>query len=415
MCTSTISGRLYYIIIEAIYFLRMVITPMVMMAGGYEAVIGINTYLNNIDSAIFLMSIENVIVFLFLSIISKKEKRYLFKKINSTSYSRPTFRLSLGIAFLAIVIISIIRMDSSIVKATFLFILDTDNTYYALSDSDTGMGTLSMYVEILGSLFKMMQIILPPFLLYFISKIRFYPIKICMTILLLFVICMYATEDRMDAVLAGLAFLMTARDSFDDTFRKIANVLLIGLVCIGIIGVSIKGGVASNGGLLNPRTSSTFASYFSGVPTVAAGLDFVEQEGAFQFYRLVPDAVSKIPYASYLINMFFGIPILNSNQLFNIYLTGEMGYSTGQILPTTILGCRYFGYLFFPIFPIVLILLSRYYCIQISRQNNIIIRNLYYWITISVAISPVLVSGLLIVAKLSWFYITLFFIKSLSK
>ena len=411
--TNTVGGQLYHVIVVAVYFVRMVITPAIMMAGEYESVIPPNLIASNADIAILLMCLENFFVFVFLSYLSKKDISFFSEDLqNKPHYDRPSFKLFIGITALVVLMIVIIRMDSSITKAVFLNILDTDDTYYALSDTDSGVGTLSMFVELLSALFKVVQIILPPFLLFFIAKIRLRVIRMSLIMALLILVCLYATEDRIDAILAGFALLMTSRDSLDKVFKKTSIALIVLLILISVLGVSIKG---HSEALISPEASSTFASYFSGVPTVAAGLDFVGREGTFRIYQVVPDFVSKIPFASYAIKLFLGISVFNSNQLFNQYLIGMMGYGTGQILPTTIVGCRYFGYPLYFIFPLLLILLARYYCKKIYFQNNIVIRNLYYWITISVALSPVVMSGLLIVGKLSWFYISLIFVKFLSR
>ena len=120
---------------------------------------------------------------------------------------------------------------------------------------------------------------------------------------------------------------------------------------------------------------------------------------------IFPDAVSKIPYFTYIVNMISGINIVNSNQLMNSYISGVLGRGYAQIMPSIALGYEYFSFIFAPILIVLFIKLSLYFERNIKAQKNIVRRNLYYWITICVASSPVISSVLLITAKISWFVI----------
>lgn len=407
---------LYSLIIQSIYFLRMAVTPLVMWAGDFASIIDPSVYMYSITNALWLMGYENFVVFFFLAYISEKDFIPEPEVIPKERF-RPTKKLKLGVIGLCFAILLILVSDPTIGKHVFLFLLDIGNTYYALSSSDTGIGTLSMFVELLGVLFKMVQIILPPLLLYYILKMRGQKTRIRISVLLLIIICLFATEDRIDALLAGLAFLMTMREYLGSRFKK-TSLKILGVVCIiCFVGLAIKGGALSKEATdSNQKTSATIAAYFSGVPTVATGLEYAtNNDQAIFFLQIVPDIISKIPFAAYILKLTMGISIVNSNQMFNDYIGTRLGYGLGQILPTTVVGYEYFGFILAPLFPCLLIALARYYWKRIYIQENIICRNLYFWITISVSLCPVVMSGLLIVGKISWFYISLWFVKSLNK
>lgn len=413
--TNNVGGPLYKVIVECVYFLRMVVTPSVMMTGGYASVIRMDIFKDSINVAISLMCFENIVVFVFLLYLSLKDKISKPRRWDNCRY-KPTRKLIIGTLALVVFILFILRLDESVGKAMFLFLLDTDNSYYALSEVTSGLGSLSMYVELLSAVFKIVQIILPPLLLYYILKIHSRLLRIILSLFVLVLVCLYATEDRIDALLAGFAFLMTMRDSLGKKFRQRSILLIaaIGVVCF--VGLAIKGGAFSSERVVsNSKTSSTIAAYFSGIPTVATGIDFVFEEGSFRIFQIIPDFISKIPFAAYVIDLLAGIKLVNSNQMFNNYISSNLGYGLGQILPTSVVGCRYFGYVFAPLFPCLLIVFARNLCRKTGQQNNLILRNLYYWITISVSLCPVVMSGLLIVGKLSWFYISLIFVKTLNR
>lgn len=406
---------LYSLIIILVYYIRMVATPILMLVGNFYSIIDSSLFQNSLDISIILTCYENVFVFFFLAYISQNdfsEKKSFF--IKREKIVKPTRKLKFGILFLILCVICILLKDPSIILHAFLNILDTENTYFALSDPTKGVGSLNMYVQILGALFKMIQIILPPFLLYYILKIRSYYIKVFVSIVLTLFICLISTEDRIDALLAALAFVLTMQTVFGSKFRKqsVAFLSIITIVCF--LGLLIKG--ESRGGYSGfEGASSTIAAYFSGLPTVATGLEFYENTNSLYIFQIVPDILSKIPFLPYFINYFFDIDFQNTNQLFNDYITNSLGYGLAQILPTTAVGVNYFGVLLAPTYPCIFVMLARYYWKKSFGQRDMIIRNIYIWITISIALCPVVMSGLLIVGKISWFYISYGFVKILNK
>ena len=132
-------------------------------------------------------------------------------------------------------------------------------------------------------------------------------------------------------------------------------------------------------------------------------------------FHIFPDSVSKIPYLTYVVKLLTGITITNSNQLLNYYISGIVGRSFGQILPSIAVGYEYFGFIFAPVLPALFLKLALYFERNIKMQNDIVRRNLYYWITICVASSPIISSVLLITAKISWFAIAMIMMAVLKK
>lgn len=409
---KTITGT----IIIIIYYIRLVVTPFIMALGQYSSIIDEEVYRSRANSAIVLMAYEVFLVFLFLtSFIQKMNRIYGKTNIKNDDLlleykNRPSRALWVIVGLMVLFIVYLIQSDPTIWKANFLLLIDVNQTYYAFSNADTGIGTLSMYVELMNSVFKLIQVILPPMLLYIVARRNIdRRVKYFIAFILFSFVVVIATEDRIDAIFAGIALLFTIRDVFGTKFRHKFSILLVIIGATALFGLAIKSGVASNEGNGSglKGLSSMFVAYFSGIPTVAVGMNMADALPGLNFLHVFPDAVSKIPYFTYIISMFTGVNIVNSNQLMNNYIHEVLGRGYAQIMPSIALGYEYVGFFFAPVLVIIFIKLALYFERQIKVQKNIVRRNLYYWITICVASSPVISSVLLITAKISWFMIAM--------
>lgn len=402
-------------IVILIYYARLVITPFVMAIGNYETIISEKIYSSNASYAVFLMVYETFVVFLLLTSFLQKSygifSEMVYPKENEMLEveHKPGGGLCLVVGLLCIFIIGMIIFDPSIWKANFLLLIDVNQSYYAYSSSETGIGSLSMFVELMNSAFKLVQVMLPPMLLYFIARRKGYIFRNVAAFVIFISVVIVATEDRIDAIFAGIAFLYTIRDAYGKAFKGKFRQWLIIIVAAALLGLAIKSGTVSSGnnGTDFGSASSMLAAYFSGIPTVAAGIGFADSLEGLNIFHIFPDMISKIPYFTYALSLFTGIDITNSNQLFNNYISGALGRGYGQILPSIAVGYEYFGFILAPVLPALFLKLALYFERNIKMQKNIIRRNLYYWITICVAASPVISSVLLITAKLSWFLIAM--------
>lgn len=405
------------------YFARMVITPLFMSLGNYESVISESTFSINAPMAIVLMAYETMFVFLLLTIFIQKSNclsnkmQYPEEGVLLEKTTKPSLALWFIIAGMSTFIVSLIVMDPTIWKANFLLLIDINQTYHALSSANTGIGTLSMYVELMNSMFKLIQVMLPPMLLYYIARRKGNLTKYTTVFALFLLVVIVATDDRIDAIFAGIAFLFTVKDTFGVKFRHRFSRWLLIIFVAGLFGLSIKSGVVTSGSndadLRN--ASKMLVAYFSGVPTVAAGIGMAQSLGGINLFRIIPDAVSKVPYFAYAVNLFTGVTITNSNQLLNNYITNIVGRGFGQILPSIAVGYEYVGFVLAPLIPAIFLKLALYFERNIKKQGDIVRRNLYYWITICVASSPVISSVLLITAKLAWFMIAIVIMAFLQK
>ncbi len=405
------------IIVLGVYYIRMVISPLVMCLGSYNSVFGNSQYVSDFGLAIVMVCIEYMVVSMYLPItVSKnliqtgvldysvsKERRI------SLTETRPRQLLWVLIIGMSLFIIYVIRIDQTVLKSTFVFLLDTKREYVALSDLRSGIGTLSMFIELLSASFKILQVLLPPMLLWYVIRSKMnISIKYLITFAMFCLVSTIGTENRIDSIFAGLALLITVKATFGESFRGRFKWWLIGIMAVGLVGLSLKTGVGnntSNQGVNDFESiSSMILAYFSGIPTVAAGLNMVHSTPGANILHIFPDILNRIPFMGYALNLLFGISLIDSNQMFNHFISANWGRNYGQILPTTAVGYEYL-FILFPVVPCIMVNLA----VQLEKkariQTDIVRTNLFNWITICVAASPVVASSLLMVNKISWFII----------
>lgn len=413
-----IFDHLFSSIVYICYFIRMVVTPIAMAYGGFYTIIPSHHFQYSIPLAIILICIENIVVFVYLkkqllnTNMSHNLIEHVFTKDNLIS---PSILYSLLILLIAGACIAIVGLDPSISKHVIVSLIEEKNEYFALSDTNTGIGTLSMFVQILSFLIKIVQITLPPLLLYYICKMRGKLIRYALILSLFFVLCIYGTEDRIFSLIAGASFFLTVTATLNTKeVKSLGTVFGVLFLLIAFGGLYLKSNHGTDDSAAQ-TASMSLCAYFSGLPTVAVGLDYVLENGYIHLFDFFTDAIAKIPFAQYAINMFYKVNWVNTNSAFNEYITRLVGYNIGQIFPTSCLGMWYFSILLFPIYPCMLVRLARYYNEKISTSSNIFEHSCYCWITLCVSMSPVVFSGLLLVPRLAIFYIVIVIIRIFNK
>lgn len=412
-----LSNSITCIVVYLLYYLRMVITPFIMVLGSYQTVIDARLFGGYISPAILLMSYETMIVFLSLAVLYSKVG-YAASGLNGYQidlfYTIDSKLIGLCCILLLYVML-LVCYDSTVFRATFLSLINVNKEYFALSSEASGFGTISMFVEIMKSVFLVLQVIGPPVILYFILRIQIRLLKYGLAFLLVFFIAIFATEDRINSLLASISLLLTARDALGLKFRRKFKLMLVLFFFVALLGIMIKGGVFSGDASFFVAISQTLNAYFGGIPTVATGLRALQVNDSLTILQLIPDWLSKVPYLTYACSLVLGVQVINSSQIFNSYLASFYGKNIGQILPSTIVGLEYFGPLLGPFYIVFFIFLALKFESKIGKQGDLVHRNLFYWITINLAISPVLTSVLLITAKLYWFVIIWLILRTLTK
>lgn len=405
---NTITG----VVVLMVYYIRMVITPLAMYLGNYQSVIE-GIFNEWYPVAILMICIECLVVFVYLpnrihkTICPLNGSRTQSRELQLRS-NRPSKALWFVVLCMLAFMFFVFAMDDTIIRHTFLSLIDTKKEYYALSNSQSGLGTLSMYVELVSTCFSILQVILPPMILWYVVRSRMYRgLKYLVSFVMFSAVAVVATENRIYSIFAAMAVLITMKCAYGQRFNKQFQkwLMLIFLICV--FGLSIKSGVVGNGakdGFDFSSVSSMLCAYFSGVPTVAAGFSMVNTIPGTNILHLPTDVLNRIPFFGYALNLLTGVALRDSNQVFNTFVASYFGKNIGQILPTTAVGYEYY-FILFPLAACIMIRLACRFEKKANEQTDIVVLNLFHWITICVACAPVVASSLLMTAKLSWFVV----------
>lgn len=408
---NTITG----VVVLTVYYIRMVVTPLAMYLGNYHSVLG-NTFHEEYPIAIVMVCIECLVILTYLPYrihrtihpLSHNELKNSGNRDQQLRNNRPSTALWFVVLCMAAFIILIIVRDNSVLRSTFLFLIDTNKEYYALSNNQSGVGTLSMYIEIVCMMFKVLQVVLPPMILWYVLRSRIHQgLKYIISFAIFCAVAVVATEDRIDAIFAAMAVLITLKCAYGERFNKQFRKWLMLILLVCVFGLSIKAGVIGSGaqeGFDFSSVSAMLSAYFSGIPTVAAGFSMANNVAGTNILRLPIDILNRIPCFGYAFNFLTGASMTDSNQIFNSYIASCVGRNYGQILPTTAVGYEY-CFVFFPLAACIMIRLACLFEKKANEQTDIVRLNLFHWITICVAGAPVVASSLLMTAKLSWFLI----------
>lgn len=408
---NTITG----VVVLIVYYIRMVVTPLAMYLGNYHSVIG-NTFHEEYPIAILMVCIECLVILVYLPYrihrtihpLSYNEPKNSEDRAQQLRNNRPGRALWFVVLCMAAFMILIMVRDNTVIRSTFLFLIDTKKEYYALSNSQTGVGTLSMYVEIICMMFKVLQVVLPPMVLWYVLNSHIYRgLKYIISFAVFCSVAVVATEDRIDAIFAAMATLITLKCAYGERFNKQFRKWLMLILLVCVFGLSIKAGVVGNGtqnGFDFSSVSAMLSAYFSGIPTVAAGFSMANEVVGTSILRLPIDILNRIPCFGYALGLLTGVSMTDSNQIFNLYIASCVGRNYGQILPTTAVGYEYY-FIFFPLAACMMVQLACLFEKKASEQTDIVRLNLFHWITICVAGAPAVASSLLMTAKLSWFLI----------
>ena len=162
--------------------------------------------------------------------------------------------------------------------------------------------------------------------------------------------------ERGNSVMCAVALLVIIIDLYPKKMKKLAPLILSGIVIIAIIGLLAK---ANNNDFSNFTQSFSviMSAYFSGPQNVAAAILASKSVGGHNIGIVFTDFIRTIPFISSLLQSKYRI---TSSVLFGeaIYGTTITGSRTDQILPAIGQGYHYFGFLMAPLIPCILANLS---------------------------------------------------------
>lgn len=367
-------------IIFTTYFIRNVIAIYVLSSNDYFSILD-NFSLNDMNSAIMIMSLDIIFVFCYLNY----EMKYHFNKYKKKSLSYNELfndRNSRLFKFSTLIILFFICLSWLIVpeiSENFVTLFDVD--FAELSSIETNgkieRGGFKRLLLTLSLMFiKILRIILPIFFIIWMKlNFKYILIRILFFFTVLFLQFLLISSQTMDVILVLLVlFLVFLKIENNSTF--FFSIGSISSLAIIIFLFYAKMDVYTD---LGTALSLFLQSYFPGVYNLANV--FSIETDISKFHSLFSDFYTMIPFR----NSVFGIEVdLNTSEIYNARNTIK-----GQIIPFIGEAFYYLGYLAF-IIPILIIKGAFYYYSKANKTTNIFEFTVYTYVTIFFAISPIL-------------------------
>lgn len=403
--------RLSSLIIISVYFVRMVLTPLVMFLGDYST-FGSGSYLyTHLNISIVLMSYEAIVVFTFLcyKINYLKGKNIPVNTHFNDLAIRRRLKLPLPFKLAVIGLLSymtlLIISDPTLMRTNFLLIVGTSEDWSIQADytslSGGGTGTLGVLVTLMNTVFWLIQALLPPIILLKIVQMRLpHQFKILLSLLLLIPVMLIATETRAHSIEVALTVVTIIILLYGRRFTKFIPILVIVMGYITIVGLFEKSGNEFNFAEL----SRTLTAYFSGPQNVAVAIGATSDFSSLGLAMIPADVITKIPYISSLFSQFFSE---TTNTIFNLAYISMEGRYIGQIIPSIGQGYSYFGFLLAPLVPCLAVWFALYFESKARKSSNIVFKFIFYMGTIMMARVTVLSNMLSGVNYLSNIFLTL--------
>lgn len=353
-------------LIVLLFFVRMVISPLLYAYAGVREQITINVEENTIK-AIFLVSYECIAVFITLCVLRAKyrtlreklnERENAETPINNTIkakkiYEKGDKRLILFLLICIIVIMVFYYITPHIFDTfrTILNIKDSDFTSIETDYSNIDTSSFAVKFALVTSnyMLNVLRILIPATIIYFLSKIKNRPlamfISAIMVVLPIFVIA--------GAIARSVYYVIVLMYEFVYLYSpKNQKMKMIGMFALGallilaywIIRYMVNAkGTATVGGFFN-SFSGTVNAYFSGV-NVVTGIYNMPDDLATRMKFLYQDVFGAIPYGGTL----FGIVESEKIQpVFNV-----INNTSGNIPPTIGLSRYYFGVILAPLMSVI--------------------------------------------------------------
>ncbi|RDW20755.1 hypothetical protein [Oceanobacillus chungangensis] len=373
----------------SVYFIRMVISPLVMFLGNYST-FGSGYYLYAyLDNAILLMCYEAIVVFTFLiyKISNLKNSNNPIIQINNKSKVRHKIKLPILFKFIVFGLISFIILlilsDPTLLRSNFLFLIGTSEDWqiqenYA-SLSGGGSGTLGILVTLLNTVFWLVQALLPPIIMLKIVQMKVpYFYKLFLSLLLLSAVMLISTETRAHSIEVALTLVIIMIVLYGRRFTKFIPLLMITIVYITISGLFAKSGMEFS----FEELSKTLTAYFSGPQNVAVAIGAAKDYSSLGIAMIPADIFMKIPYLSSFFEPMFKE---TTNTIFNVAYAAMEGRYIGQIIPSVGQGYAYFGFLLAPIIPCLAVWIAISFEKRARDTSNIVFKFIFYMGTIMMA------------------------------
>lgn len=333
-------------IIYILYFLRNVVTPLLLMKNKYNLGI-IITSKSDVNFSIFLMIYETFMVFLTLS--QSKKIRISMKKRKKKNYfidrkiiKQKTFNYLLATLTLFTLMLWLVVPE---LRKSYGSLFDLTNLIQVANNvvKDDLVTSSRIMVTIGGMLLTFCRIFVSLWLLY---KIRIHSDNAKVGILAALIISLiqmcFIGAQLMFAFYILLFVLFTTIKLWPNSkkfmFTFFGTIIFIALIFV----MFIKGGFNSLDDF-SRSLGGYLQAYLPGITNVAGT---VRIERIDLFKTIFADIYTMIPFR----NTIFGLQVVNLSDMFNQY-----NHVAGQIMPLIGESYHYFGVLFAPILPVLFV------------------------------------------------------------
>lgn len=358
--------RISITMIVGLYWVRMVVTPVLMVLGDYAVFPENTSWQAYLPEAIMLECYEACVMFPLLLLWSKHlacENRNVFMQGNTKKLHHPrAFTLLFGLVCLFF--FGMILRWPVLIRYQFIPIWGAPQGWAipALEQrslNGTGSGPLGIFVTIFVYLILVMQILLPALILTWIlnhGRPGTSKKKVLCALLLIGLVLVIATESRLNSVFTALALLLTLMSHSNKKQLRLEACILVILVLFAMLALWIKqGNNASTTNTVFLSLSQIFTAYFSGPQNTAAAIQATKESLGPDPFRIWPDIVQNVPYVAAIWRHLTGTSVSpGCSLLFNQTLYGMTERSIWEQLLSPIgEGYMHGGFLLAPLIPAV--------------------------------------------------------------
>lgn len=381
------------IIIFSGYFIRMNISPLLLVLTNYQIEIITKEWIQYLDYSVLLATFEYIVLCIYL--LSSKNVRQV-TRTEYQAYSVQSLRLNFLTKFFLILMVSFV-LYCILSNPGFLLAIDNVFNVIRVSEQDNIARNVlynqmrdnssSRLFTLFYTAITFVQVIAPAALLNMVynNRIKIFSSRqkkgsVFLSLVVMAVSLSILTDDLSKAVIVAFAIFITLAQVYPDALRKWIPIFGISGLVLGVLLLLAKSGLFN--GKINGLNSlgRIFNTYFSGIPNIAVGLT-VEYENKFN--TALGDFTRSIPIFAHF---FMDLP--RSQDLFNLTYHGISGY-TNEIMPTICYGYKYLG----PFAPaLTLIIYNMCFKIESKFKNakTIFDKSIYAYLLVYFAICPIM-------------------------
>lgn len=388
--------RIYYYIDNKIsiqlivltFYIRMVIVPFFMQFSSFERNIVVQDVSETFNVAIGLMIYEYFLVFLIMATFVGRFKmnpprNNLVKNMNTPASSYKKFKIVLYL-LTVFAIISMILYPQILANYKFFVFLSEEQSIEWYRNYNIAKNSVPIMLFYLST--WTINIIKNIWVLVFILELRkkgLSKLKLLISILLIILNSLISSGDTAFSIYFSISLLIVLIYLYPNYKKRLSIFSFLSIAIVGGLGLfSLATSKLESSKELLYSLSQTVQAYFSGPINVAVSLTMDEYKS---FYYIVSDFLISLP----LIKAFFTSRV-SSTELFNQVLYGFNSAGGGQIIPSVSLGNFYFGIILAPIFSCLFVYYSMKFDNKAKLSTNILYKFLFQFITVVLAIMPVL-------------------------